>query len=159
MKRGRKPRPFLDRVAERIEIDPVKGCHLWCGQLDRGPSGGYGEATFEGRTVRVHREVWRQTKGEIPPGVMILHRCDVRRCCNIDHLFAGTKADNTADMMAKGRHRVPRGSDNPAAKLTEAQVLEIRSDTRKNKSIAPLYGVSAVTISKIKRRLKWAHLP
>lgn len=46
------------------------------------------------------------------------------------HLWLGTKADNTHDMMAKGRdrhHISPTGEDNPCAKLTWKQVREMRN--------------------------------
>lgn len=34
----------------------------------------------------------------------VLHRCDVRDCCNPDHLWIGTAKDNNADCAKKGRH-------------------------------------------------------
>lgn len=41
--------------------------------------------------------------GPIPKGMFVLHKCDVRACVKPDHLFIGTKKDNTRDMMSKGR--------------------------------------------------------
>ena len=58
----------------------------------------------------------------------VLHRCDNPPCCNPAHLFLGTNADNAADKAAKGRARTkPRhGQENPASKLTNTQIKQIR---------------------------------
>jgi len=50
------------------------------------------------------------------------------------------------------------GSRNGAAKLTEADVLEIRTATKSGPYLARLYGVSVATISLIKRRKTWRHV-
>jgi hypothetical protein len=48
--------------------------------------------------------VWEETRGPIPDGLHVLHRCDIPACVNIDHLFLGTHSDNMQDIVAKGRH-------------------------------------------------------
>lgn len=75
----------------------------------------------------VHVWVWEQVNGLIPEGMKVLHRCDNPPCFRYDHLFLGTPADNTADMMAKGRYKTSRGEQRANAKLTWAKVAEIRT--------------------------------
>jgi hypothetical protein len=51
-----------------------------------------------------------------------------------------------------------RGERNPAARLTEAQVLNIRRDTRKQDAIAAGYEIDRATVSRIKSGSAWAWL-
>ena len=94
-------RPFANRLW--LNIDQLGGpeaCWPWLGKQRYG----YGQIWASGRLVLAHRLVWELTLGPIQPGLCVLHRCDNPPCCNPAHLFLGTKADNVADMMAKGRH-------------------------------------------------------
>jgi hypothetical protein len=75
-------------------------CWLWIGHKSRP---GYGALNLKGKHVRVHRFSWLLHFGEIPTGMSILHRCDVRNCVNPSHLFLGTQADNMKDAGKKGR--------------------------------------------------------
>lgn len=138
---------------------------------------GYGVLKVNGRTTRAHRFSWELHYGPIPDGLLVCHRCDNRPCVRPDHLFLGTPADNSADMVAKGRsytpggdehysHRNPgrvrRGSAAPRAILTEEQVRSIRARCLAQpttfRQIAQEYGVVPSTISAIARRVTWAHL-
>lgn len=53
--------------------------------------------------VQVHRLSWTIHKGEIPEGLQVLHKCDIRNCINPEHLFLGTNIDNVNDRKSKGR--------------------------------------------------------
>ena len=75
-------------------------CWLWEGMLSWG---GYGLLKVSGRKRRAHRISWELHNGPIPPGLLVLHKCDVRHCVRPDHLFLGTDLDNVVDMHIKGR--------------------------------------------------------
>lgn len=55
-----------------------------------------------------HRLSWMIHFGSIPDGLCVLHSCDIKRCVKPKHLFLGTRADNVADMIAKGRDNFGR---------------------------------------------------
>jgi HNH endonuclease len=87
------------RLAKNLKTMP-SGCIEWTGCLT---ADGYGAITVNGRGTRTHRVNWELTNGPIPPDMFVCHHCDNPPCCNVDHLFLGTHADNMADMRAKGR--------------------------------------------------------
>jgi HNH endonuclease len=81
-------------------IKKADGCWGWTGK----PNGaGYGAMRVNGRTTRAHRVSWVIHNGSIPLGIHVLHRCDNPPCCNPDHLWLGTNADNMADKVRKNR--------------------------------------------------------
>lgn len=95
--------------------------------------------------------------GEIPDGMIVCHKCDIRCCVNPDHLFIGTYQDNMDDMMRKGRHKTMEGEYHPRSKLTREDVVTIRElrKTMMVKDIALLFGVSPSSISEAARGVFW----
>ncbi|NYT54491.1 HNH endonuclease [Eoetvoesia caeni] len=71
----------------------------------------YGHLYLNGRIVRAHRALYEMAGHSIPPGMELLHSCDIGLCVNPDHLSIGTHQENMTDMVRKGRAKAPAGSD------------------------------------------------
>lgn len=148
--------PLLVRFWGRVDKGP--GCWLWTGfALYQG----YGVLRFRGKKARAHRVAWMLTNGDIPEGMFVCHRCDTPACVRPDHLFLGTREENVADMVAKGRQFLGRRKHaTPNAKVNADDVVRIRSlpapvDVR---GVALQYGVRVVTIRRILKRATWLHV-
>lgn len=113
--------------AKVSKIPTARGCLEWLASCY---AAGYGHVSG-GRYA--HRVAWVLVNGQIPDGLFVCHHCDNPRCCNVEHLFLGTAADNARDRAAKGRNGRAKGATGGST-LTADQVLEIRSDKWADKS-------------------------
>lgn len=147
------------------KVDKSGACWNWLGALT---DFGHGQVRVAYRLHRAHRVSWEMEHGPIAEGLCVLHRCDNPRCVRPSHLFLGTKRDNTADMMSKGRGRYVShsGEQNASSKLSAAQVREIRiryglprgrgrSGVVSQKALAIEFGVAQTLIGAIVRREVW----
>jgi hypothetical protein len=135
--------------------DPVTGCIEWIGAKNDG----YGLIRRGSQLARTHCLAWELKHGPIPEGMCVCHHCDNPSCCNTEHHFLDTKAGNTADMVEKGRQA--KGEKHGRAKLTEADVLEIRrriAAGESQSSIAADFGIHHTTVGAIKSGKRWSHL-
>jgi hypothetical protein len=105
---------------------------------------------------KAHRVFYASFNGEIPDGICVCHKCDVRHCVNPDHLFLSTNVGNTADRHAKKRDAI--GEKNGASKLTAENVKLIRLSNLSGRKLAKIFGVTHRTIGLIKRREIWASI-
>ncbi len=145
------------KLLDKREIDPSTGCWLWRGGVD---GHGYGAISIQGKQYVVSRLSFPIFLGiQLDSKTCVLHRCDTPRCFNPDHLFLGTREDNSRDMIAKGRSGV--GESNGRAKLTQSDVLRIRQllqDGESLTAIGKMFDVTDSTISKIKRGVNWSNI-
>jgi len=131
------------------------GCWEWAGVLSRD---GYGMACYQGKRVRAHRLSLLNHLGVKGSDLLVLHKCDNRRCINPKHLYLGTNAENSKDMVDRGRSSSPYGQLSSNAKITECKAKAILQDARAHKLIAEEFGVAPSTVSAIKTGRRWGHL-
>jgi hypothetical protein len=154
-----------ERLWAKVERSDGDGCWLWTGAVSGRNKYGYigvGGGKRNG-IKRAHRVAYELEVGPIPPGMLVCHKCDTPRCVRPDHLFLGTPADNTADMVRKGRaarDTAPKGEKSPHAKITEAVAIEIRRafGSANAAVIAKRYGVGRGTVWGIWCRRSWRHI-
>jgi hypothetical protein len=132
---------------------------------------GYGAFKVNGKVVDAHRFAYELRHGAAPlPGIWICHKCDNRKCCNPSHLVAGTPGDNYDDMVKRGSHNHPprasaalrakRDAEGlPGQKLDREKVERIRREWATGghsfSSMAAMFGVHRMTISRIVRGERW----
>ena len=135
---------------------PVEGgCIEWTGAL----RAGYGQLHLRRLSANIpaHRVSWMRHNGPIPDGIFVCHKCDNRKCVNPEHLFLGSAADNSADMVSKGRSKgCPRpGATNPRARLLPAEVEAIRFSSASCRELSLAFEISKSQIHRIKTRAQW----
>lgn len=139
------------------KVQKTSNCWNWTASLYRN---GYGQFGIGYKKVLEHRISWELHKGSISKDLCVLHKCDNRACVNPEHLFLGTKKDNSQDMKNKNRHL--NGEKNTEVKLTEFQVKEICSRYSKGnisqEKLGKEFNVSQGQIWRIIHKLRWKHI-
>jgi hypothetical protein len=97
---------WIARVKARCTI-VENGCWLWNGFLNHK---GYGQTGWRGKNAFAHRRMYMVVHGisKLKTEQTVCHSCDVRNCCNPDHLWLGDAAANVLDSAIKKRHRNAR---------------------------------------------------
>jgi hypothetical protein len=118
---------------------------------------GYGTVNYKSERTTAHRIAYKLTKGEIPQGLIVMHSCDNRACCNPAHLSIATQKENIHDMIKKGRSGDCRnfGKNHGGSKVTEAiakEILKQYSETAiSQQRLSEIYGISQTHISRLIR--------
>jgi hypothetical protein len=140
----------------------TEGCWGWNGSTDENGYGRVSAYTDDDRWVPhlAHRISWELHNGPIPDGLLVLHQCDNPPCSRPDHLFLGNQLDNMQDCVSKGRR--PRGEQSHTAKVTEAQVIEMRlrfaAGERNYSKLGREYGISGGQVRAIILKERWSHV-
>lgn len=148
------------RFWSKVNVRDSSECWNWEASTDRK---GYGQFRMPDRILKSHRVSYEWRYGSIPSGLCVCHNCDNPPCVNPDHLFLATSAENTFDMVRKGRQAkgdlvAHKGEKHGSSKLTKEQILEIRISPKSQRKLAKVYGVSQRTIGQIKHRETWRHI-
>jgi hypothetical protein len=142
-----------ERFWSHVRVAELDECWLWCGYINKW---GQGRIEIRGKTCIASRVAWILTNGEILPDLCVCHACDRPACCNPNHMFLGTHADNQQDKKRKNRQA--KGEKNGRAKLLPGLVREIIQSNAHPRDLATSYGVTENLIRLIKQRKIWRHI-
>lgn len=133
-------------------------CLIWPFFRDKD---GYGRINIDGSPRVASRVVCEKAHG-----LPVVKTNEAAHSCNNGHLGCVTKrhlswktsAENNEDKKANGTTN--KGERCPASKLTDGEVLEIRSKlgTMLQKDLALMFGVSRSSIRDIRDRVTWGHV-
>ncbi len=112
------------------------------------------------RLHRLHRIILETFVGPCPPGMEACHDPDRdRKNCALSNLRWDTRKSNHADQAKHGTK--PIGERKPSAKLTEADVVQIReqvSSGASRKEVAASFGIHRAHLNSICRHRFWSHV-
>lgn len=135
------------------------GCIVWNAARY---SSGYGVIRLEKRNHATHRVSYFLKFGPFMKDSEICHHCDNPPCCNPNHLFIGTHTDNMRDMFSKNRRESAKGEKHGSAKLTPAQVIELRERYARGEGsmeiLGAQYGITRQSAYLIISRQCWKHI-
>ena len=139
-----------------VKRAPGTKCWTWLGKCD---SGGYGIFSIGYYAVRAHRVALTLKLGRLVAG-MACHKCGNPACCRKAHLYEGSSKTNAEDAIRHGR--IARGERRSQAKLTDSDVIKIRSLYQQGgittRPLAERFSISPTTIFYIIKRVTWRHV-
>lgn len=145
------------------KIKPIKyminddGC--WICTSHKGAAG-YPNVYRNRAQQRMARYVYELKTGiKVPEKKILSHSCKNPACINPEHMRVFTQRESVAERDKLGRQS--KGENVHSAKLTEADVINIRKEIArgiKQAELARQYNVAFTTINRIHRKRSWKHV-
>ena len=138
------------------KVNKTETCWNWTAYCN---VAGYGTFLYNGKARTAHRIAWLLATGKDPGNLLVLHKCDNRKCVNPEHLYIGTAADNVRDSI--NRRRIKVGEAHYAAKLSVASIewaVKEYNSGRDQKSIAKELNVSPSALYNALKGKTWKHV-
>jgi len=147
------------RVESLRETAGEGECWEWQGTIHHS---GYGHMQVDGVQKSAHIWAYIVANGPVPPGQMVLHSCDNRRCVNPNHLRLGSHQDNMDDKVERDRCARLLGELGPSRKITESEAVEIiqryATESISSAALGKDYGISPSQVQNIVNGKRWPHL-
>ena len=102
---------FESRFWSHVEIRGDDECWEWQATRDKDGYGRFRDNDHSSPEV-ASRISYRLTHEDFAPALKVCHKCDNPPCCNPNHIFIGTHADNMLDKARKNRKREGKINNN-----------------------------------------------
>lgn len=140
------------RSAFAKRVRKTDSCWVWTGYLKQD---GYGLFKIGKKFFHTHRLALILSGQHVPKGMCVMHACDNPSCVRPEHLSIGTKQQNSADMVKKGRSGHPRRRlDYDTAQLIRA---EHASGLFTWRDLAERYAISVYHVWRVINHKVWNH--
>lgn len=157
------PDSVVGRFWSKVNIAQDNQCWLWSASVNKKGYGSFspGRKLYSIAGTKIaHRFAFLFGKGSLVKDLLVCHSRDTPGCCNPDHLWQGTAAENSSDMVRKCRS--PRGEKQGMTLLTNSDVKAIKHcldcGRFEQKELADKFCVSQQTISRINTGKDWSHI-
>lgn len=136
------------------------GCVEWVGGIS--PSG-YGRISYVYSDVykvsRAHMLSWVFYNGDYDRNLHICHKCNNRKCVNLDHLYLGTQKDNMDDMKRSGNALNGEKNHKSVLTLKEVQLFKpLLASGLSTTTVGRMFGYSKHTMHNLKVGRSWGYV-
>lgn len=153
--------PVLDEAISRNGRSAFTACIPWQGMMQTRTGGAPYPIYYAGQNVSARRVVFEMAhQRTLQPAEVVGYACGDPRCVNPNHLYVATAETIARERMLSEKYSV-KGEAHPQAKLTEADVHEIRTLARGNityQSLGEIFGCSKRNIGYIVNYKRWGHV-